>query len=264
MGKANIPKLKTAALAASLSGDSNALKSCLDQGLNVDDRLSTRKNRPQRETALMIAAELGNLAMAKLLIARGADVNVEAQFQITAIDIAIVNNHPAMVNLLLKSGAEIHPDCLIHAAKAGIDLRIARSLLRQGADPNAQNKSLGQTAIHVAAFQGRSDVARLLIRAGAHINIRNKHGHGPLSCAILRDRNDMFLLLLKRGADPKLQPEALGLAVCEGKLAYVRLLVEHGWDLHSKAHQGRTALHHAKNRKQKSIVKILQENGAIR
>jgi ankyrin repeat protein len=264
MSKANVPMLKNVVHAALLGGDTKALKYHLDQGFSVDARMPNRKNRPQRETALMIAAEFGNIAMAKLLLARGADVNAEAQFQTTALGRAIVNNHPSIVNILLTSGAKIYPDFLSHAAIVGIDLRIARSLLRHGADPNAKNKISGQTAIHMAAFQGRPDVARLLIRARAYINIRDKHGHGPLSCAIIRDRKELFLLLLKSGADPKLQPEALGLAAFEGKLAYVKLLVESGWDLHSKAHQGRTALHHAKNRQQKSIVKILQQGGALR
>ena len=143
-------------------------------------------------------------------------------------------------------------------------MRITRSLLKNGADPNAQNKSFRQTAMHMAAYHDRTDVARLLIRAGADINIRDKHGHGPLSCAIMRNRKVMVLLLLKSGADPELQPETLGLAAWEGRMAYVKQLIEHGWDVNSKAHQNRTPLQHARNQKHKSIVKTLQEAGALR
>ncbi len=247
---------------ALLSGDVRTVKSCLNDGFSVDGRLPARKSRPERETPLMIAAELGNLSIAKLLIERGADVNAEAEFHLTALTNAIRFNHAAMVNLLLKSGAETDADSLIHAATTKIDLRITRSLLKYGADPNAQNKSFHQTAMHMAAFHDRADVARLLIRAGADVNIRDKHGHGPLSCAIMRNSKEIFLLLFNQGADPMLQPEALGLAAWDGKVGFVKLLINHGWDLHSKAHQGRTPLQHARNRKHRSIVKLLTEAGA--
>lgn len=242
---------------ALMSGDTSTVKSCLDQGISIDGRLPKRKGRPGRETPLMIAAELGNLAMAKVLIARGGDVNAQAEFQATALTFAIVNNHATMVSLLLKSGAEITPDHTIDAATAKIDLCITRSLLNYGADPNAQNKSFRQTAIHMAAYHDRTDVARLLIRAGADINLRDKHGFGPISCAISRNCKAMFNLLLKSGVDPKLQPEALGFAAWEGQLPYVRLLVEHGWDANSKAYQRQTPLHHARNRKHRSIITFL-------
>lgn len=257
-------KLKEVMQKALLSGDVYTIKSCLDNGFNIDGRLPTRKGRPQRETALMIAAELGNVSLAKLLIARGADLNAEAEFQIAALHNAITFNHPTIVNLLLKSGAEIKADSLILAATTKIDLRITRSLLKHGADPNTQNKSFRQTALHMAAFHDRTDVARLLIRAGAEVNIRDKHGFGPISNAISHSSKAMFNLLLKCGADPELQPEALGFAAWEGRLPYVKLLVEYGWDVNSKAYKGATPLQHAKNRKHSSIVKTLREAGALR
>ena len=170
MNKATVPKPKDVMHKALLSGDTRTVKSFLDDGFNIDGRLPTRKGRPERETSLMVAAELGSLAMARLLIHRGADIDAEAEFHTTALDEAIAFNQPAMVNLLLKSGAKINADCLINAATSRIDLRITRSLLKYGADPNAQNKSFRQTAMHIAAFHNRTEVARLLIRAGADIN----------------------------------------------------------------------------------------------
>jgi ankyrin repeat protein len=264
MNRACVPKLKEVMPKALLSSDTRSVKSCLDDGFNVDGRLLKREGRPQRETPLIIAAELGNVSIAKLLVGRGADVNAEAEFHVTALVNGITFNHPTMVNLLLKSGAEIKAECLIHASTSRIDLRITRDLLKYGADPNAQNKSFHQTAMHMAAYHDRTDVARLLIRAGADINIRDKHGHGPISNAISHNSKAMFNLLLKAGADPCLQPEALGLAAWEGRIAYVKQLIEHGWDVNSKAHQRRTPLQHARNRKNKSIVKTLQEAGALR
>ena len=262
MNKIAPQKLKDMMLKALLSDDVRAVKSCLNDGFSVDGRLPARKSRPDRETPLMIAAELGKVSIAKLLIERGANLHLNAGSHTTALCKAICFNQPSMVNLLLRVGTNIEPDSLILAATSKIDLRITRSLLKSGADPNAQNKSFRQTAMHMAAFHDRADVARLLIRAGADIDIRDKHGHGPISCAIMRNSKEVFRLLLNQGADPTLQPEALGLAAWDGKLGFVKTLIDHGWELHSKAHQGRTPLQHARNRKHSSIVKILTEAGA--
>ena len=70
------------------------------------------------------------------------------------------------------------------------------------------------------------------------------------------------LLILNQDADPRLQPEALGLAAWDGKTGFVKQLVNHGWDVNSKAFKGRTPLHHARNRKHRSIVKLLTAAGA--
>lgn len=52
----------------------------------------------------------------------------------------------------------------------------------------------------------------------------------------------------------------MGLAAWEGRLPYVRALIEHGWDVNSKAFKERTPLQHARNRKHKSIVAFLGRN----
>ncbi len=41
-------------------------------------------------------------------------------------------------------------------------------------------------------------------------------------------------------------------------LTYVKALIEHGWDLNSKAYKGRTPLLHAENRKHRSIIFYLK------
>ena len=70
MSRASVPKLKDVMHKALLSGDTRTVKKCLDDGFSINGRLPTRTGRRQRETPLMIAAELGNASIAKLLIAR--------------------------------------------------------------------------------------------------------------------------------------------------------------------------------------------------
>jgi hypothetical protein len=39
-------------------------------------------------------------------------------------------------------------------------------------------------------------------------------------------------------------------------------LIKNGWDVHSKSHQGRTPLQHARNRRHKSVICALVAAGA--
>jgi len=51
---------------------------------------------------------------------------------------------------------------LREAATNSVDLRIFRALIKYGADPCLANK-MGSTVLHLAAFHGRADAARILI-----------------------------------------------------------------------------------------------------
>jgi ankyrin repeat protein len=252
---------------AILSGDIKAVRAQLQWTTSVSVRLPPRKNRPTRETPLMLAAERGHVPIVRFLISLGADINGTNEFRQPPLLYAVRENHVATVSLLLKCGADpnlVMMDgdfVLCEAATNSIDLRICRALLKFGADPCMANK-MGSTALHIAAFHGRPDVARLLIRAGANANHRDRHGHGPLTCAISRDHKDVATLLLANGADPRLQPEALGVAAWEGRLRFVKMLIANGWDVHSKSHQRRTPLQHARIRNHKTVIQALIDAGA--
>eukprot|EP00438_Fugacium_kawagutii_P011955 Skav219326 [mRNA] locus=scaffold1957:374901:375113:- [translate_table: standard] len=42
----------------------------------------------------------------------------------------------------------------------------------------------GDTALHYAAAWGRTDVARMLMEAGASLSVRNHQGHRPIDDAV--------------------------------------------------------------------------------
>lgn len=251
---------------ALLKGDQKVVRSLLNLIGGGDLRVPPRKNRPASETPLMLAAEGGHAPVLRLLIALGADVYATNQFKQPALLYAVRGNHLSVTKVLLQNGADPNVEMvdgdfvLREAAVKGVDLGITRALLQCGADTSMANK-MGSTALHIAAFQGRVDVAKLLIRAGADVNHRDRHGQGPLTCAISRNQGEIARLLIQHGADPRLQPEALGVAAWEGKLALVNLLVKNGWHVRSKSHQGRTPLEHARNRRHKAVVTALMKAG---
>jgi ankyrin repeat protein len=216
---------------------------------------------------MMVACERGDAKMVRMLVTLGADVNAVNEFRQPPLLYATRAGAVEMVSLLLRSGADPNIKMsdgdfvLREAAGKGISARITRALLKHGANPRAANNN-GGTALHMAAFQDRSDVAKLLLRAGADANHRDRHGHGPLTCAVLRNHTDVVLLLLENGAEPEKQPEALGVAAAEGRLKLVRTLIDRGWDVNSQAHQKRSPLRHAQNFRHKAIAEALRKAGA--
>jgi PQQ-like domain/Ankyrin repeats (many copies) len=100
--------------AAARAGDVARVTAALDKGADVNAK--TRYGA----TALTYAADKGHLDVVKLLIARGADVNAQDSFyQMRAVDMAMQNNHPAVVTLLLERGSKGAPNVLPQAIQRG-------------------------------------------------------------------------------------------------------------------------------------------------
>ena len=72
-------------------------------------RLSLSVPVPQlrEDTPLHFAATNGHVSMVKLLVERGADVNVKSQWGQTPLHYAAGEGHVAMVKLLVELGAEV-------------------------------------------------------------------------------------------------------------------------------------------------------------
>lgn len=91
----------------------------------------------------------------------------------------------------------------LHEAAIDGDAELVRSLLAQGADPNATDDA-GWTPLHFAAQDHAVEVVRLLIQAGAALDPRDSHGNTPLCKAVFnsRGRGEVIALLREHGADP--------------------------------------------------------------
>ncbi len=100
--------------AAVRAGDMARVTAALDKGADVNAK--TRYGA----TALTFAADKGHIEVVKLLIARGADVNVQDTFyQMRAVDMAMMNSHPDVVTLLLERGSKGAPGLLPQAIQRG-------------------------------------------------------------------------------------------------------------------------------------------------
>ncbi len=99
--------------------------------------------------------------------------------------------------LSILDGGRVEPDDRV--------VETVRTALDLGSDIDAINPT-GETALHVAAAQGRDAVTQLLVEAGASLGIRNRRGQTPLGVLLARpapeatSRTALAGLMRQRGA----------------------------------------------------------------
>lgn len=142
-----------------------------------------------------------------------------------------------------------------------------RALLEKKADANAPQAD-GTTALHWAARWDDSEMAGMLIHAGAKVQAANGDGATPLFLATENGSAAMIETLLKGGADvnaPVLShgETALMMAARSGHADAVKALLDHGAQLNVQdTLRGTTALMWAAEQGHAAVVQLLTERGA--
>lgn len=81
------------------------------------------------------------------------------------------------------------------------DVDAVRRAIADGADINAIRDNDGKTLLHQAAYDGNTEIARLLIEHGANVNAADEYGISPLMSACDGGYVETARLLIERGAD---------------------------------------------------------------
>lgn len=142
--------------------------------------------------ALVLAAERGDLAQVRALIARGADVNWQDEKLDSAFLVAGARGHAEVVRLTLAHGADLKSTnryggtALIPACHYG-HVETVRVLLGTKIDVDHVNK-LGWTALLEAVILGdggarHREIVRLLLAHGARRDLADRDGVTPLAHA---------------------------------------------------------------------------------
>jgi len=158
------------------------------------------------ETALMSCARTGDAEAVAALLAHGADVNAaESEENQTALMWAVAQRHPAVVQVLLDNGADVHKRSRVRrfviSRRLQSNLRYGELGRRYGTD--AEETDLGgYTALLFAARQGAVDSARLLLAAGANVNDTAPDGRSALLVAAHSGHRALVEFLLVEGANP--------------------------------------------------------------
>ena len=100
-------------------GDVKTVQKYLDSGISPNEQFFTW-------TAIQIAANKGQLAVVKLLVEKGADINYKHPVtKMTSFQLAAYENYPEVVKYLASKGADIN-------AKMRGDISIIRAIRDEG------------------------------------------------------------------------------------------------------------------------------------
>jgi hypothetical protein len=179
----------------------------------------------------------------------------------------LITKHPPDVNA--DGGYHVRP---LIAALAGEHFQTADLLRRNGAEPYVRSQA-GTNPLHAAASSRKFEVVRILIEHDAtHVNDTNNFGATPLHWAVAYPDGGNFndcsviRLLLEHGGDIHVQNSVLWTplhgASYKGELEVVRLLLGLGADVEVKDNRGRTALQLAADEGYDNVVELLRERGA--
>jgi len=277
-------------------GDLPAVNALLKAGADVNDAKNTVLGPT---TALIEASSNGHLEVVQALLAAKADVNAKrgrnSKDGDTALTLASLNGHLEVVQALLAAKADVNAGsapALYYATVIG-NLDMVRVLLAAKPDLDWRDPTFGTTTLMLALAPYRFyvlsqptssthwDIARLLVEAGANVNVITKNRVTALKL-VAEEGNPrslaMVQVLLAAHADVNggwvggdtLGPAspiytraagytALGLAASTGSVEVVQaLLTASSWvDVNAKQHDGNTPLTIASAKGRSDIVRLL-------
>ncbi|RAL65362.1 hypothetical protein DID88_000930 [Monilinia fructigena] len=209
-------------------------------------------------TALHIAIERRHEAVVKALIEAGANINFSDKRKLTPLMKAAVTNLPKVVHLLVENGANIDAKgfanfTALSLAAASGNFEAVKKLLGAGADVDAGKDNFHFTALTAAVAcrcKNATCIVDEIIRFGADVNVVYDTETVLMYCV---SYPPIIKLLIKAGANLEAKDRdeetVLHKAVKANRDDSVRILLEAGADLQGKNYEGKTALDLAKELK---------------
>ena len=235
----------------------------------VDEYITNSKDRI---SVLMLASRNGHHDTVQLLLAAGANPNVQDNKGHTAIWFACLKGHDGIVELLLNENADPNISAknrwtpLMNACQGG-HKNTVELLLQKEVDPNIVNCKTGKTPLMQASQNGHHDIVQLLLNAGANPNVQDNNHRTAIELASLNGHYVVTELLVKKNADPNIPTNTgwtpLMNASQEGHYKIVELLLDNGADPNvMNSRNGTTALIQASHNGHYDTVNLLLIAGA--
>lgn len=269
-------QLKREFFVAAKKGDAAAVRNFLKSGLSPNLTTSDLRGVPafQNIPIIFFAASSGDKETVNELLSAGANVRGKNE-QIGAILVSYIGAGPFR-RRYPPTDAERKE--LMNAHKTGVEI-----LIKAGADINSFNSD-GNTALMAAVESDNIEIAKLLIEKGAFVNAKNSFGRAALISSInngaaLKSRIEMADLLLKSGADINVTTNddnsywgcrtALMVAILYNDIEMVKFLIANKADVNKACQSGITALKTEKEkmyvpneRDHQEIIRLLEAAGA--
>jgi ankyrin repeat protein len=196
-------ELDRALLLAAERGESAEVRRLVTRGARID-------GRDQRgRTPLLGATQRNQVEVARFLIQEGADVNAKDLIQDSPFLFAGAEGRVEILKMTLAAGADLKSTnrfggtALIPAAHHG-HVEVVKLLLATNIEKDHIN-NLGWTALMEAVIladggPAHTEIVRLLIEAGANLNIPDRDGMTPLAHAKRRNYAAIVRRLMDAGA----------------------------------------------------------------
>ncbi len=174
------------------------------------------------------------LSVARLLVARGADLERRDNMGRTALYVAVGNGHAEPAKMMIGMGASVNA-----ADNDGVTV-----LMR--AIGGGQNKLAGSLTYGSTAEELGTQLAMLLIDRGADVNAADDFGTTPLLLAIDRGNVEVVKALVRKGVDMQ-APDSEGvtpllMATVKGNTEVAKLLINKGVSVNGADSLDRTPL----------------------
>ena len=171
---------------------------CIEKDkVDVNQRDDDTGNPP-----LVVAVEENQIEIVKLLLNRGADVNVKDwTSKNTALDISEQKGFKPISELLQQRGAKYSSGSSFHLAAKNGDIVSIEEMLSKKQDINEVDAGKGWTALHYAVNYGQKHLVEYLIVKGADVNKKDFLGkNNPIDVLSNVNRGEIVKLLNKNGA----------------------------------------------------------------
>nr|QCO69751.1 transient receptor potential channel pyrexia [Amphibalanus improvisus] len=172
-----------------------AVTTCLDRGANVN-----AVNGFFGESALHQAARIRWRHGVELLLSRGADASIENKFFQTPLHFtAVAGCAECMAVLLARQKAAVFVQDMrgyspLHDAALGSEVRCVRLLLEAGAEVNLPDNQ-GETPLHKCAKAGSVPNVVALLNGGADLKAKNSEGETALAMMLRNIPNALDQIL---------------------------------------------------------------------
>jgi ankyrin repeat protein len=159
-------------------GDTATVRALIAKGSDVN------ATRVDGSTALHAAVHADRLEIAGLLLTAGANAAAKDRYGVTALYLAAVNGNADMIRRLLDAGVDSNTadpggeTALMTAARTGA-VAAMRLLLDRGARVDAREPEFQQTALMIAVREHHGPAVDLLLKAGASVDAQTRKGPTP-------------------------------------------------------------------------------------
>jgi len=218
------------------------------------------------ELDIFSAAALGRLADVERFVEADPSVLGDQAGLETPLTWAVVADQPKIVERLIELGADVNgraqnmENAPLQKAAWDNNLRCAKLLIEAGADLNVgRGEDAYGTPLHHAAWRGHDEMVTLLVDAGVNIEAVDNTHETPLCFATDQQHIETMKLLLARGAEPNGAAGQPPLTDCvdHDDISAAKLLLEAGAKVSAKDRHVGSPLHFAIQRGNMAMTELL-------